>query len=154
MNSFRLAVALSALLLCTLLFTACGKKEWPRPVLSEDTFALEEVAAHRQDDGCILVSFRVEGNAANLIALVLEVEVPPESGDLCTECPFDPQVFIRYEIDDPRLDFDGVFYRLLECSPQTTGATRIRLVGVNRFRTLDRVLSLPLFVQQDTGKNP
>lgn len=61
---------------------ACGKKEWPQPVATEEAIFIDHIDA-RRDGNCLLINAKVGGKLHNLEFFMVEVE---ENG--CPTCPF------------------------------------------------------------------
>ncbi len=89
----RLTLLLGAALMLTALLSlsACGKREWPIPVASEDRFRWRSVEVQR-NQSCIILNCELSGNWENIDTVkVLLESVGSGSDDGCASCPFTPR---------------------------------------------------------------
>lgn len=125
------------LLLCILLvFTAaCGKKEWPQPVLSDELIQINHIEA-RQEQGCIMVNAKLGGRLANLEYFLVEIEQ-----DGCPTCPFTPSFTRKYFPYSPGVYRKENSFIFTICEPLPGKALRIRLKADNTHRIIEPALS-------------
>jgi hypothetical protein len=134
----RLAVPIALFCACLLLLS-CGKKEWPEPVQSEDSFTFKTVRAERKA-GCLVVEVRVLGAVDNLAALTLQLMEVGE-GKGCPGCPFTPTRAEEYIPGTPNLTRIGSAFRITACDLDPDGIYVWRVVGRNQFTNLGDVNS-------------
>lgn len=135
----RLAVLIA--LLCACLLLSCGKKEWPEPVRSEDSFTFKTVRAERKA-GCLVVEVRVLGAVDNLAALTLQLmEVGEGEGKGCPGCPFQPTRAEEFTPGHPNLTRIGSAFRITACDLNPEGVYVWRVAGRNQFTNLGEVNS-------------
>ncbi|NLW82632.1 MAG: hypothetical protein GXY42_13325 [Desulfovibrionales bacterium] len=72
------------LLLALLVLVACGKKEWPQPIVSDEMILIHHLEA-AMDQGCLLINAKLGGRLVNLEYFMIEIEQ-----DGCPTCPFTP----------------------------------------------------------------
>lgn len=123
------------LFFCLLLLTACGKKEWPQPIVTEELLGFNHIEA-RLDQGCLLINAKVGGQLFNLEYFLVEVE---EDG--CPTCPFQP-TFVRkyypYSKNVYRRENSFIF---TVCQKFSTQNLRVRLTADNTYRIIEPVSS-------------
>lgn len=73
-----------------LVLTACGKKEWPRPIASEEAVHIDHLEASMDQD-CLLINAKMGGKLMNLEFFMVEIEQ-----DGCPTCPFVPSWVKKY----------------------------------------------------------
>ncbi len=113
------------------------EKKWPTPIETEDAFKLSPILVHF-DKGCLNIEGNIIGNVRNLKELWLEIE----EGTLCTRCPFKPDMRVRYPITSRGLKFKSNSFALTYCPQQGHKVSRLRVIGINRYRSL-----APVFFQ-------
>jgi len=131
------ALLLAALLLCT----ACGKREWPTPVASEDKFRWRSVEVQR-NQGCVILNCELSGNWQNLDTVnVLLEPVGTAPGDGCASCPFTPRSTLIFAPGAAglRKDMNRVAVTACELDPQKT--YRVQVVGFSVFPGISPVAS-------------
>lgn len=114
-----------ALLCLFFLLFACGKKEWPQPIASEEMIQINHLEA-RQDQGCLLVNAKLGGRLVNLEYFLVEIEQ-----DGCPTCPFTPswtQKFYPFSSGVYRRENSYIF---TICEPLPAKTLRIRLKADN-----------------------
>jgi hypothetical protein len=107
------------------LLFACGKKEWPQPIASEEMIQINHLEA-RLDQGCLLVNAKLGGRLVNLEYFLVEVEQ-----DGCPTCPFTPswtQKFYPFSSGVYRRENSYIF---TICEPLPAKTLRIRLKADN-----------------------
>ncbi|WP_051307128.1 hypothetical protein [Desulfomicrobium escambiense] len=134
------------LLLCILLLSAaaCGKKEWPQPVASEELIQINHMEA-RYDQGCILINAKLGGRLANLEYFLVEIE---QEG--CPTCPFTPsytQKFFPYSAGLYRKENSFIF---TICEPLPGKTLRIRLKADNTYHIIQPALSEIITLEPST----
>jgi hypothetical protein len=113
-------------LLCLFfLLFACGKKEWPQPIASEEMIQINHLEA-RLDQACLLVNAKLGGRLVNLEYFLVEVEQ-----DGCPTCPFTPtwtRKFYPFSSGVYRRENSYIF---TICEPLPAKTLRIRLRADN-----------------------
>ncbi|GAB6176744.1 lipoprotein [Desulfobaculum senezii] len=109
MRTSRLLLGLMAALLCAVMLGGCGKKVWPEPQTSQDTFAIENATATLKN-GCVTVKADVTGNWRKVAAVYLEVS----SAD-CPGCPFTPERRIEFTRASKDMTLSGGSLTLRAC---------------------------------------
>lgn len=137
-NTFRL---LTLMAIVALALSACGKREWPSPVSTEDKFRWRSVQAMRSN-ACIIVNMEAAGAWQNIdtVKVMLEpIGTGPEDG--CESCPFSPRLVRSFTPGDAayRRDMNRIVLTVCDLDPQKT--YRVQAVGFNIFPSLDTVLS-------------
>lgn len=124
------------LLLCLfLLLAACGKKEWPQPIASEEMIQINHMEA-RVEQGCLLINAKLGGRLVNLEYFMVEIEQ-----DGCPTCPFTPsftQKLYPYSAEVYRRENSFIF---TICEPLPAKSLRIRLKADNTHRIIEPALS-------------
>ena len=140
---FRLAaLLLVALQLAGLLcLAACGKREWPTPVSSEDKFRWRSIQVQRSH-GCVILNTELTGNWQNIDTVKVLVE-PVGTGpdDGCVSCPFTPRSTIVFSpgAAGMRRDMNRIVLTVCDLDPQKT--YRIQVVGFSVFPNISPVTS-------------
>ena len=124
------------LFLCLLLLlAACGKKEWPQPIATDEMIQINHMEA-RLDQGCLLINAKLGGRIVNLEYFLLEIEQ-----DGCPTCPFTPsftQKYYPYSAGVYRRENSFIF---TVCEPLPAKSLRIRLKADNTHRIIEPALS-------------
>jgi hypothetical protein len=124
------------LLLCLLLLlAACGKKEWPQPIATDEMIQINHMEA-RLDQGCLLINAKLGGRLVNLEYFLLEIEQ-----DGCPTCPFTPsftQKYYPYSAGVYRRENSFIF---TVCEPLPAKSLRIRIKADNTHRIIEPALS-------------
>ena len=124
------------LLLCLLLLlAACGKKEWPQPIATDEMIQINHMEA-RLDQGCLLINAKLGGRIVNLEYFLLEIEQ-----DGCPTCPFTPsftQKYYPYSAGVYRRENSFIF---TVCEPLPAKSLRIRIKADNTHRIIEPALS-------------
>ncbi|MFP4168938.1 MAG: hypothetical protein ACLFSY_08895 [Desulfonatronovibrionaceae bacterium] len=108
---------------------ACGKKEWPSPIVKEEVFSLQVENATRVRD-CLQVQARVSGRADNLSAVVLEAEdIGKEAA--CPTCPFQATQSFTLSRNSAQMDILGDILHLQVCGLDLDSDYRFRILGKN-----------------------
>lgn len=134
--SFSLLAVLSLALLC-----GCGKRDWPMPVSSEDTFRWRSVIAMRSQ-ACIILNMEAAGAWQNIDTVKVLLEpVGNAADDGCPTCPFNPRLVRSFTPGDAayRRDMNRIALTVCDLDPRKT--YRIQAVGFNIFPSIDTVLS-------------
>lgn len=132
-----LALALAALL-CV---AACGKREWPTPVSSEDKFRWRSVEVQRSQ-GCVILNCEISGNWQNLdtVKVLLEsVGNGPDEG--CASCPFTPRSTIVFNPGAAGMRRDMNRLALTVCDLDPGKTYRVQVVGFSIFPSISPVAS-------------
>ena len=137
MISKRTILALSILLACFFVLS-CGKKEWPTPKVTEDTFTWERVKTTRKGE-CLFVECQLGGKFKNLASVALQVQ-PEDKG--CPDCPFTPYHIEKYDFSSKSMRQVGPYVRIVYCGLEQNKSYRIRLAGQNKHKALGESLSL------------
>lgn len=135
---FRCAALVLAALLCV---AACGKREWPIPVASEDKFRWRSVDVQR-NQGCIILNCELSGNWENIDTVkVLLESVGDAPGDGCASCPFTPRSTLVFNpgAAGMRKDMNRIVLTACDLDPRKT--YRIQIIGFNAFARLAPVAS-------------
>ena len=135
---FRCATLMLAAVLC---LSACGKREWPVPVSSEDKFRWRSVEVQR-NQACLILNCELSGNWENIdtVKVLLEpVGDGPDDG--CTSCPFTPRKTLTFTSGAAgmRQDMNRIVLTACDLDPQKT--YRVQLVGFNAFARIAPVAS-------------
>ncbi|MDP3426163.1 MAG: hypothetical protein Q8S17_02130 [Humidesulfovibrio sp.] len=133
-----LAVIALAALLC---LGACGKREWPIPVSSQDKFRWRSVDIQR-NQGCIILNCELSGNWENVdtVKVLLEsVGEGPDDG--CASCPFTPRRTIAFNSGDAAMRKDMNRIALTACGLDPGKTYRVQLIGFNAFARIAPVAS-------------
>lgn len=118
-----------------LVLIACGKKEWPQPIASEEKIRIDHLEAS-MDQNCLLINAKMGGNLINIEYFMVEIE-----HDGCPTCPFTPTFTKRY------YPFSSGVYRrensfiFTICDPLPGKSLRIRLKADNTHRMIEAALS-------------
>ncbi len=119
--------------------TGCGKKAWPQPKNSSDTFHWIRASA-RPENGCIRVTAQLEGNLRNVDYVALELQTAGTAED-CPTCPFNPNERVEFMPAQIGLSSEQGALSTLYCPKRESSAYRWRLVGVNLHSSLEHALS-------------
>jgi hypothetical protein len=149
------STGLRALFLLLLLLTglvACGKREWPTPVASEDRFRWRSVQVMRSQ-ACVIVNMEASGTWQNIgkVNVLLEpVGTGPDDG--CASCPFSPRLIRSFSQGDAgyRRDMNRLVLTVCDLEPNKT--YRLQVVGYNIFPTLGTVLSDLMLAAPQSGQ--
>lgn len=137
---------LSALLFC-LLLTACGKKEWPQPIMSDELIQINHLEA-RMDGKCLLISAKLGGKLINLEYFMVEIEQ-----DGCPTCPFVP-TFSRklcpYSAGVVRRENSFLF---TICKPLPAKTLRIRIKADSLHHIVEPAVSEVITLSLQPGEN-
>jgi hypothetical protein len=138
LSSFRCAALVLAALLCA---GACGKREWPIPVASEDRFRWRSVQIQRSQ-GCVILNCELSGNWENIDTVKVLLEpVGDGPGDGCASCPFTPRQTLVFNPGAAGMRKDMNRMVLTACDLDPGKTYRIQLVGFNAFARLAPVAS-------------
>lgn len=135
---FICAAYMLAALLC---LSACGKREWPIPVASEDKFRWRSVLVQR-NQGCIILNCELAGNWANVDTVKVLVEsIGDGPDDGCATCPFTPRKTLVFNpgAAGMRRDMNRMALTACDLDPQKT--YRIQVIGFNSFARIPPVTS-------------
>ena len=122
-------------LFLVLMLAACGKKEWPQPIATDEMIQINHMEA-RLDQGCLLINAKLGGRIVNLEYFLLEIEQ-----DGCPTCPFTPsftQKYYPYSAGVYRRENSFIF---TVCEPLPAKSLRIRLKADNTHRIIEPALS-------------
>lgn len=136
-------IALTALFCLALLqATACGMKQLPEPVDSEDAFGLE-VTKSRRVEGCLSITAVASGAYANIDELSLLLEpLGDGEGQGCFTCPFTPRRMVRLDRSQgSSVTRNGPVIEISHCGLDPATAYRWRLAATNAFPELGAVLT-------------
>lgn len=122
--------------LCLLFFmAACGKKEWPQPIASEEMLFIDHVEA-RLEQQCLLINAKLGGNLINLEFFQVEIE---EEG--CPTCPFTPHFSRTVYPFSSAVERKENSFLIHVCQPFSTSKLRIRLTADNTHSVIDPAVS-------------
>lgn len=129
------------LLIFGLSLFACGKREWPTPIASEDKFRWRSAQAMRAQ-GCVILNLESSGAWQNIEALNVMLEpVGDGPGDGCLSCPFSPRTTRRFVQGSAgyRSEMNRIVLTVCDLDPKKT--YRVQVVGFNIFPSLGTVLT-------------
>lgn len=119
----------------TLLGCALGKKEWPEPQASDDTFSLELIKADRQD-ACLVLEVAIKGAANRLYRASIQYEVVGgEDGEGCIGCPFVPRDVVHYTRDQREFMLASKILKINLCDLDPARNYRFRVAGKSELPT-------------------
>lgn len=108
-----------------LALAACGKKEWPQPIVSDEMIQINHLEANL-DQNCLLINAKIGGNLVNLEYFMIEIEQ-----DGCPTCPFTPSFTKKvYPFSTGVYRRENSFIFTI-CEPLPAQALRIRLKADN-----------------------
>lgn len=124
---------MKAFILCCAiaLSLACGKKEWPQPIASEETLFIDHLEA-LHEGGCLRINAKLGGNLHNLEFFVVELE---QGG--CPTCPFSPTSTYTLQPFSKAVQRKENNFVLTLCPPLSSGQIRLRLKADNRHAVVD-----------------
>jgi len=124
------------LLLAQFAFFGCalGKKEWPAAQDSEDTFALELMAADVQKD-CLLIEVGVTGAVNRLYRATIQYENVGGEGGGCIGCPFVPRDAKHFTRNQKEFVLSDNKLSLSLCGLDPAMEYRFRVVGKSALAT-------------------
>jgi hypothetical protein len=133
-----LTVVALAVVLC---LGACGKREWPIPVTSQDKFRWRSVEVQRSQ-GCIILNCELSGNWENVDTVkVLLESVGDGPDDGCASCPFTPRRTIAFNPGDAAMRKDMNRIVLTACGLEPGKTYRVQIIGFNAFARIAPVAS-------------
>lgn len=142
LRAHTLGLRAACLLLALVLgLMACGKREWPAPISSEDKFRWRSVQVMRSQ-GCVIVSLEASGGWQNIDTVNVMLEpVGDGPGDGCASCPFSPRIIRPFKSGDAgfKRDMNRIVLTVCELDPHKT--YRVQAVGFNIFPSLGTVLT-------------
>jgi hypothetical protein len=121
--------------LLLMLAAACGKKEWPQPIATEEAIFVDHLDA-RMDRECMLINVKIGGNLHNLEFFMVEVE---EDG--CPTCPFRATFVQKVYPYDSGVRQRENSYVITLCRPFASPNLRIRLKADNTLSIVDPAIS-------------
>jgi hypothetical protein len=125
-----------ALFLCLfLVLAACGKKEWPQPIVSEEMIQINHMEA-RMEQGCLLINAKLGGRLVNLEYFMVEIEQ-----DGCPTCPFTPSFVRKYYPYSPAVYQRENSYIFTIREPLPAQTLRIRLKADNTHQIIEPAVS-------------
>jgi len=130
---------LVALLAASPMIAGCGKKGWPQPRDTSDSFSWVRANA-TPASGCIRVEAELNGNLRNIEYIALELQTAGSAED-CPTCPFNPNERVEYHPEDLGITSQQGAFSTLYCPTRKSDAYRWRLVGVNVYGTLEHATS-------------
>ena len=124
------------LLLCLfLVLAACGKKEWPQPIVTEEMIQINHMEA-RLEQGCVMINAKLGGRLVNLEYFLVEIEQ-----DGCPTCPFTPSFVRKYYPFSSGVYRQENSYIFTICEPLPGQTLRIRLKADNTHQIISPALS-------------
>lgn len=137
-NIMKRTLLFLLLVLLALPLSACGKKGPPIPQDAKNMFAWKAAKASRatvmkngEPRNCLTVLADMTGATSNVEAFLLELE--PQTGDICLECPFSPGETQVVNPISTQTYQDTVRYTFSYCPTKEAPAYRVRLVARNVF---------------------
>lgn len=124
-----------ALVCLLLVVVACGKKEWPQPIASEEMIFIDHLEA-RVDQKCMVINAKLGGNLHNLEFFMVEVE---EAG--CPTCPFRATYTQKVYPFGAEVRQRENSYLITLCQPFASSNLRIRLKADNTLSIVDPAVS-------------
>jgi len=118
-----------------LVLAACGKKEWPQPIASEEMIQINHMEV-RMDQGCLLINAKLGGRLVNLEYFMVEIEQ-----DGCPTCPFTPSFVRKYYPYSSAVYQRENSYIFPLCEPLPAKVLRIRLKADNTHQIIEPALS-------------
>ncbi|UZP68299.1 hypothetical protein N1030_04785 [Desulfovibrio mangrovi] len=131
---------LVALLAATPLIAGCGKKGWPQPRNTNDTFKWIRASAAPANEECIRFEAELNGNLRNIEYIALELQTAGSAED-CPTCPFNPNERMEYLPEELGITSQQGAFSRLYCPKRKSSAYRWRFVGVNVHGTLEHAIS-------------
>lgn len=128
---------MKGILVCVLLVlaAACGKKEWPQPIVDDEMITVDHLEA-RMDQSCLLINAKLGGKLVNLEYFLIEIEK-----DGCPTCPFTPTIVRKaYPFGKTVYRRENSFIFTL-CQPIDAQVIRIRLKADNTHHIIAPALS-------------
>jgi len=127
--------------LVVLALSACGKREWPIPVSSEDKFRWRSVEVQRNQD-CIILNCELAGNWTNIDTVKVLVEpVGNDPDDGCASCPFTPRATLVFGPGAAGMRKDMNRIVITACGLNAAKTYRLQLIGFNAFTRIAPVAS-------------
>lgn len=112
-------------LFLVLVLAACGKKEWPQPIISEEMIQINHMEV-RMEEGCVLINAKLGGRLVNLEYFMVEIEQ-----DGCPTCPFTPSFERKYYPFSTGVYRQENSYIFTICEPLPAQTLRVRLKADN-----------------------
>jgi hypothetical protein len=140
-NALSLFRCAALALVAVTALSACGKREWPIPVASEDKFRWRSVDVQRTRD-CIILNCELSGNWENIdtVKVLLEsVGNGPDDG--CASCPFTPRSTLVFGPGAAGMRKDMNRIAITACGLDASKTYRVQVVGFNAFSRLMPVAS-------------
>lgn len=131
-------ILILCLLSFALLLPACGKKGHPIPQDAKNAFAWKGAKATRttvlnngEPQNCISILADMTGAVTNVEVFLLELE--PQTGEICRECPFTPVEAQEVKPIAAQEYQKTTRYTFSYCPAAQANAYRLRLVARNVF---------------------
>lgn len=122
-------------LCCVLAFAACGKKEWPQPIMSAEVIHFDYLEVNTSQN-CLLINAKLGGKLVNLEYFLIEIEQ-----DGCPTCPFTPTFTKKlYPFSDGVYRRENSFIFTI-CQPLPAESLRIRVTADNTHQILQPAMS-------------
>jgi hypothetical protein len=145
-RSFRGIGPILALVLC-LMLAACGKKEWPQPVMGDELIRINHLEA-RMDSDCLLISAKLGGRLINLEYFMVEVE---QNG--CPTCPFMPTFSRRLYPNSEGVTRRENSFLFTICTPLPAETLRIRVTADSLHRIVEPAVSEVITLSLQPGES-
>lgn len=134
------------LMLC-LVAVGCGRKDWPQPVNTDDTFHWVRANAS-PEQGCLRIEAELAGNLRNVDTIALELQTAGSAED-CPTCPFNPNERTEFMPSNLGITSQNGAFSTSYCPERTSSAYRWRLVGINAHMSLEHALSTVRLVEME-----
>lgn len=141
-NSLKSKILFTSLVMIfatTPLLNGCGKRGWPQPANTNDSFQWLRASA-KPENGCMRIDAELSGNLRNVDYITLELQTAGTAED-CPTCPFNPNE--RTEFTPEQLGMTSQIGAMSTsyCPKRQSSAYRWRLIGVNIHSSLENVIS-------------
>jgi len=112
-----------------------GKKEWPEPQESQDSFSLELLVGDKQDN-CLLLEIAITGAVERLYRASIQYEfVGDVEGAGCDGCPFVPRDAVHFTRNQKGFALNGNNLTLSLCGLDSGKNYRFRVAGKSELPT-------------------
>ncbi len=131
-------------------YIGCGRKAWPTATSKEDSFSFSHLS-YRTTKRCLKIKGHILGNIYNLKEIILEIEFKDKN--TCITCPFVSQKKVIFLRNNTQLYIKEHSFVLTYCKEEEKEIERVRLVGINKFKTIGPVYSNIINLTTQTKRN-